>query len=71
VANLGQMLLLHACLLPLVVGVIVVWHVLLVRRRGVVPPIDAVDRIDPADALREPVIPAAHPDHTSVKEARP
>ena len=43
VANLGQMLLLHACLLPLVVGVIVVWHVLLVRLRGVVPPIDAVD----------------------------
>jgi ubiquinol-cytochrome c reductase cytochrome b subunit len=43
VANLGQMLLLHACLLPLVVGFIVVWHVLLVRRRGVVPPIDAVD----------------------------
>jgi ubiquinol-cytochrome c reductase cytochrome b subunit len=42
VANLGQMLLLHACLLPLVVGVIVVWHVLLVRLRGVVPPIDAV-----------------------------
>src|SRR4029078_4059886 len=48
VANLGQMLLLHACLPRLVVGVIVVWHVLLVRRRGVVPPIDAVDRIDPA-----------------------
>jgi ubiquinol-cytochrome c reductase cytochrome b subunit len=43
VANLGQMLLLHACLLPLVVGIIVVWHVLLVRRRGVVPPIDAED----------------------------
>ena len=67
VANLGQMLLLHACLLPLVVGVIVVWHVLLVRRRGVVPPIDAVDRIDPADAPREPVIPAA----PSPEEARP
>ena len=35
VTNFGQMLLLHACLLPLVVGVIVVWHVLLVRLRGV------------------------------------
>ena len=35
----GQMLLLHVCLLPLVVGVIVVWHVLLVRKHGVVPPI--------------------------------
>jgi quinol-cytochrome oxidoreductase complex cytochrome b subunit len=42
VTNFGQMLLIHVCLLPLVVGVIVVWHVLLVRRRGVVPPIDAV-----------------------------
>jgi ubiquinol-cytochrome c reductase cytochrome b subunit len=42
VTNFGQMLLIHVCLLPLVVGVLVVWHVLLVRRRGVVPPIDAV-----------------------------
>jgi len=41
VTNLGQMMLLHATLLPLVVGGIVIWHVLLVRRRGVVPPIDA------------------------------
>ena len=37
---LGRMLL-HACLLPLVVGVIAVWHVLLVRRRRVVSPINA------------------------------
>lgn len=42
VANLGQMLLVHACLLPLVVGIMVAWHVLLVRRHGVVPPMDAV-----------------------------
>jgi len=41
VTNLGQALLLHVCLLPLVVGVIVVLHVLLVRKHGVVPPIDA------------------------------
>jgi quinol-cytochrome oxidoreductase complex cytochrome b subunit len=41
VTNFGQMLLIHAALLPLVVGLITVWHVLLVRRRGVVPPIDA------------------------------
>ncbi len=39
VANAGQMLLIHVCLLPLVVGVIVGWHVLLVRKHGVVPPI--------------------------------
>jgi quinol-cytochrome oxidoreductase complex cytochrome b subunit len=41
VLNTGQMLLWHVLLLPLVVGVLVVLHVLLVRRRGVVPPIDA------------------------------
>ena len=41
VTNLGQMLLWHVGLLPLVLGFIVVWHVLLVRRHGVVPPIDA------------------------------
>jgi ubiquinol-cytochrome c reductase cytochrome b subunit len=41
VTNLGQMLLWHVVLLPLVVGAIVVWHVLLVRRHGVVPPLDA------------------------------
>ena len=39
--NPGQMLLWHVVLLPLVVGVIAVWHVVLVRRHGVVPPLDA------------------------------
>jgi ubiquinol-cytochrome c reductase cytochrome b subunit len=39
VLNFGQMLMWHITLLPFVIGVIVVWHVLLVRRRGVVPPI--------------------------------
>ena len=43
VMNLGQMLLFHVVLLPLVVGFIVVWHVLLVRRHGVVPPIDSAE----------------------------
>jgi ubiquinol-cytochrome c reductase cytochrome b subunit len=41
VTNLGQMLLFHVALLPLVLGFIVVWHVVLIRRHGVVPPIDA------------------------------
>jgi len=36
----GQMLLWHVALLPFVVGVLVIVHVILVRRRGVVPPID-------------------------------
>jgi hypothetical protein len=43
VLDVGQMLLFHVALLPLVLGAIVVWHVLLVRKHGVVPPIDAVD----------------------------
>jgi Cytochrome b(N-terminal)/b6/petB len=41
VVNFGQMLLFHVVLLPLAVGAVVVWHVLLIRRRGVVPPLDA------------------------------
>jgi hypothetical protein len=47
VVNLGQMLLWHIVLLPLVVGVVVVWHVLLVRRHGVVPPLDAREETSP------------------------
>ena len=39
--NSGQALLLHVALLPLAVGIIVVWHVILVRKNGVVPPLDA------------------------------
>src|SRR6478672_9551214 len=41
VLNPGQMLLWHVVLLPLAVGLIAVWHVILVRRHGVVPPLDA------------------------------
>jgi quinol-cytochrome oxidoreductase complex cytochrome b subunit len=38
VLDFGQMLMWHIVLLPLALGVLVVAHVLLVRRRGVVPP---------------------------------
>ena len=41
VLNPGQMLMWHVVLLPLAVGAITVMHVVLVRRHGVVPPIDA------------------------------
>lgn len=41
VMNVGQMVLWHVSLLPLVVGVIVGAHLVLVRRKGVVPPIGA------------------------------
>jgi ubiquinol-cytochrome c reductase cytochrome b subunit len=37
----GQMLLWHVMLLPMLVGLLVVVHLVLVRRHGVVPPIDA------------------------------
>jgi quinol-cytochrome oxidoreductase complex cytochrome b subunit len=38
VLNFGQMLMWHILLLPFVLGILIVIHVLLVRRRGVVPP---------------------------------
>ncbi len=38
--NTGQAILLHVSLLPLALGGIVAWHIILVRRKGVVPPID-------------------------------
>ncbi|GAB3050026.1 hypothetical protein GCM10027053_06250 [Intrasporangium mesophilum] len=41
VLNTAQMVLFHVVLLPLAVGLITVVHVILVRRKGVVPPIDA------------------------------
>ena len=41
ILNPSQMLLWHVVLLPLVVAAIAVWHVILVRRHGVVPPLDA------------------------------
>lgn len=41
VLNPSQMLLWHVVLLPIAVGVVVVVHVVLVRRHGVVPPLDA------------------------------
>ncbi len=41
VLDLGQMLTWHIVLLPLVLGLLVGGHVLLVRKRGVVPPLPA------------------------------
>ncbi len=43
VANLGQMFTWHIVLLPLGVGAIVAFHVILVRLHGVVPPLDAAE----------------------------
>ncbi len=43
VLNPAQMLLWHVVLLPLAVGAIAALHIVLVRRHGVVPPLDAED----------------------------
>ena len=45
VFDYGQMLLFHVALLPFVLGIIVVAHVLLVRRRGVVAPYSDQDTV--------------------------
>jgi ubiquinol-cytochrome c reductase cytochrome b subunit len=55
VLNPGQMLLWHVALLPLLIGVLVVAHVILVRRHGVVPPIDAVAPDEPDEPAPLPV----------------
>lgn len=63
VLNTGQMLLWHVMLLPLVVGVLVVLHVILVRRHGVVPPFDAVPPTEANPENRSTVPPIElHPD---------
>ncbi len=64
VLNTGQMLLFHVMLLPLIVGLIVILHILMVRRRGVVPPFGAAEALAAAGppAATGPVAPAgAHP----------
>jgi ubiquinol-cytochrome c reductase cytochrome b subunit len=52
VMNFGQMLMWHIALLPLAVGLLVAVHILLVRRRGVVPPIP-LTTAGPATAGKE------------------
>lgn len=39
VLDFGQMLMWHIVLMPFVLGLLTAWHIMLVRRRGVVPPI--------------------------------
>ena len=50
VLNPAQMLLWHVVLLPLAVGVIAVLHIVLVRRRGVVPPLGDEHTIETGEA---------------------
>jgi ubiquinol-cytochrome c reductase cytochrome b subunit len=60
VLNFGQMLLWHVLLLPLVVSVVIGVHVLLVRRRGVVPPF-AVAATTPGETHESALPPAVSP----------
>ena len=55
VTNLGQMVTFHVAPLPVALVLIVAAHVLLVRKHGVVPPLDAIDHeaAAPADAETE------------------
>ncbi len=73
VLNVGQMLLWHVLLLPLVLGVLVVLHVLLVRRHGVVPPFDAVPPAQEKAAGRRPpsTMPASDSDAMPVRNGGP
>ncbi|MGW3118894.1 cytochrome b N-terminal domain-containing protein [Streptomyces sp. NPDC001107] len=54
VLDFGQMLMWHIVLLPFVLGLLTAWHVLLVRRRGIVPPIGATDPAAGAEAAPAP-----------------
>jgi quinol-cytochrome oxidoreductase complex cytochrome b subunit len=54
VTNFGQMLMWHIMLLPLVVVLLVGVHVLLVRRRGVVPPFAPPDQRETTAGLADP-----------------
>ncbi len=56
----GQMLLWHVMLLPLILGVLVIAHVVLVRRHGVVPPFDAIPP-GPEPAQERPIDAAVAP----------
>jgi ubiquinol-cytochrome c reductase cytochrome b subunit len=53
VFDYGQMLLFHVALLPFILGLIVVVHVLLVRRRGVVPPYSDQDTVPAPQEVAE------------------
>ena len=62
VTNLGQMVTFHVAPLPLMLIVIVAAHVLLVRKHGVVPPMDAIDH----DAVAPAAAPAAETETSEV-----
>ncbi|MFF3734544.1 cytochrome b N-terminal domain-containing protein [Streptomyces sp. NPDC002476] len=54
VLDFGQMFMWHIVLLPIAVAILAVWHMLLVRLRGVVPPIGTATPEPVPDRSREP-----------------
>ncbi|MET8942066.1 cytochrome b N-terminal domain-containing protein [Streptomyces sp. NPDC004542] len=54
VLDFGQMLMWHIVLLPFVLGLLTAGHILLVRWRGIVPPIGATDPADSGTASPAP-----------------
>ena len=77
VLNEGQMLLWHVMLLPAIVGILVVLHLILVRRHGVVPPIDAeppgaeAAELSASDGRHRPVVTDPVPEPEVVVPASP
>jgi quinol-cytochrome oxidoreductase complex cytochrome b subunit len=47
VLDLGQMLLFHVLLLPVALAALIAGHLIMVRRRGVVPPFPTEDQVSP------------------------
>jgi Cytochrome b(N-terminal)/b6/petB len=70
VLNFGQMLLWHVLLLPLVVSLVIAVHVLLVRRRGVVPPFAAAATA-PSAAYDSAPLPTTSPALATIGDAAP
>jgi len=45
--NASQMVALHVAVVPVAVAILVAWHVVLVRRKGVCPPIEEGEEMRP------------------------
>jgi hypothetical protein len=54
VTDFGQMYSYHVLILPSAVALLVIWHILLVRRHGLVPPLDLQPRRRTVEANRGP-----------------
>jgi ubiquinol-cytochrome c reductase cytochrome b subunit len=69
--NFGQMYSYHILLLPAAVVLLVVGHVLLVRKHGVVPPFELTDRLAAADGAAGGTVTETAPAGGTVAETAP